>query len=55
MEINELRIGNLVDKGIIFGIGHVDGKQGVYCLKDKFSSISESFYIEDIQPIQLTE
>jgi len=51
----ELRIGNLTDKGIVFGICHQDGVQMIHILNNKFASISETYIIKDINPIELTE
>lgn len=55
MTIQELRFGNFIDKGIISGIGYIEGKPGCNVLKNKFSSISQSYFIEDIKPLELTE
>ncbi len=52
---NELRQGNLIDRGIVFQICMKDGKQGVYVLKNEFSSVSKWYSFEDIEPIPLDE
>lgn len=55
MDAGDLRINNIVNKGIISGITYKDGIFGVLIVGNKFSSKIEFYPIDEIEPIELTE
>ena len=55
MKATELRLGNIVDKGIVNGIRYNMGMLGCDIIESQFNSFSKWFDYRDVQPILLTE
>lgn len=55
MEISELRLGNLIEQGIVNGIGYNLGVLGVACIENNFMSFGNFYSYSQINPIKLNE
>ena len=55
MKANELRQGNIVDKGIIHWIGFFNGIPSVGVLENEYDSFTKTVKLKSIKPIPLTE
>lgn len=54
MKTQELRIGNLIKEGVIFDIGHIDGRFGVHVIEGMFDSFTKGYLLDDIHPLEIT-
>jgi hypothetical protein len=55
MIASDLRIGNLVNEGIVHWIAYDNGVPACGILKSRYSSMSRTINLENIKPIPLTE